>query len=314
VGARPARIIREELLTPPEFQDLRLAEHQAARIGGARIELITIGSETRLGTCYQQVPVRLLPPFSFDFEPAALLYLINLTAGLMDGDGHLIEIVARAGSNAVVTGQSATRVHPAVTRFATQQWTVEVEDDACLVVLPGPVIPFQGSRYFQRGRVELAPRARFIWGDIWLPGRYDRGALSERFLFDRIVQDFEVRREGRLIFRDRFRWDGPWTQEEAAWYWGGELACASLFISGPVPENLPQASPGLRRSVFRLETGESCFRWCGLPAHVTADLVSIAMSTAANWTGGPLAPPWLLASSGLAPNHWFMPSSGITDR
>ncbi len=66
-----------------------------------------------------------MPPFVVDSEPASLLYLINLTAGLMDGDGHLIEITARAGTRAVVTGQSATRVHPAVASYATQQWTVD---------------------------------------------------------------------------------------------------------------------------------------------------------------------------------------------
>ena len=107
------------------------------------------GTETGLGSCYQQIPVRLMPPFSFDAEPAALLYLINLTAGLMDGDAHLIELTARAGSCAVVTGQSATRVHPALASFATQHWAVSVEDDACLVVLPGPTIPYRGCRYFQ---------------------------------------------------------------------------------------------------------------------------------------------------------------------
>ena len=36
-----------------------------------------------------------------------------------------------------------------------------------------------------------------------------------------------------------------------------------------------------------------------------ADLVAIALRLAASWTVGPDAPPWLLASSGLAPNHWF---------
>ena len=208
MGARATRITRQELLTPPEFRGLHLTGHEAARVGGARIELIRAGCETRLGTCYQQVPVRVMPAFQIDSEPASLVYLINLTAGLMDGDGHRIELVARSGTRAVVTGQSATRVHPALTSFATQQWTAQVEDDACLVVLPGPAIPFQGSRYYQRGRVELAPRARLIWGDIWLPGRYDRGALSERFQFERIIQDFEVRRAGSLVYRERFRWDG----------------------------------------------------------------------------------------------------------
>ncbi len=246
-----------------------------------------------------------MPPFVLDAEPASLLYLINLTAGLMDGDGHRVEIKARAGTRAVVTGQSASRVHPAVASYATQQWSVEVEDDACLVVLPGPTIPFRGSRYYQRGRVELAPRARLIWGDIWLPGRYDRGVLSERFQFERIVQDFEARRAGRLVYRDRFRWDGPWTPEDVDWYFGGSLASASLFIAGPMPEALPEPGTALRRSVFRLDTGESCMRWCGHPAAVTSDLVLNALRLAADWTIGPDAPPWLLASGSLAPNHWF---------
>jgi urease accessory protein len=305
VGARANRINREELLTPPEFRSLHLTGHQAARVGGARIELVRRGDETRLGTCYQQVPVRLMPPFIVDSEPASLLYLINLTAGLLDGDGHKIEITARKETRAVVTGQSATRIHPAQNHFATQQWNVEVEDDACLVVLPGPAIPFRGSRYFQRARVELAPRAQIIWGDIWLAGRYDRGEQSERFQFDKIVQDFEARRAGRLVYRDRFSWEGPWGPEDAGWFFGGNLASGSLFVAGPMPAALPEADLYVRRSVFGLDIGEFCIRWCGNPAAVTADLVRVALTVAASWTVGVGAPPWLLDSSNLAPNHWF---------
>lgn len=305
MGSRTDRITREDLLTPPEFQGFAATGSEAGRVGGARIELVRVGRETRLGTSYDQVPIRLMPPHQLDLEPASLLYLINLTAGLLDGDGHRVDVTARAGTRAVVTGQSATRVHPALASFSTQQWAVEVEDDACLVVLPGPAIPYRGSRYFQRGRVQLAPRALLVWGDIWLSGRYSRGDLSERFQFERIVQDFEVRRAGRLLYRDRFRWDGPWSSEDADWHFGGALASASLFVAGPMPDALPEAPPTLRRSVFRLECGESCLRWCGPPAAVTADLVSIALGLASNWTIGPEAPPWLLTSSDLTPSHWF---------
>lgn len=306
MGARAARITRDQFLTPPEFRDLHPAgHHQAARVGGARVELVRDGEATRMGACYQQIPVRLMPPFVLNGEPASLLYLINLTAGLMDGDGHHMVLKAGAGTRAVVTGQSATRVHPAVASYATQQWTVEVEDDACLVVLPGPTIPFRDCRYYQRGRVELTPRARLIWGDIWLAGRYDRGELSERFQFERIVQDFEARRAGRLVYRDRFRWDGPWTPDDADWYFGGALASGSLFIAGPAAEVCPEDTPAFRRSVFPLASGESCIRWCGHPTAVTADVVSTALRLAASWTSGPGAPPWFLASNELAPNHWF---------
>ena len=305
MASRAARITREDLVTPPEFRDLRLAESAAGRLGGARVELVHARGETRMGDCYQQIPLRVMPPFFLDLEQVSLLYLITLTTGLLDGDGHRIEIAARKGTRAVVTGQSATRVHPAQSCFATQQWFVEVEDDACLVVLPGPTIPFRGSRYFQRGRVELAPHARLIWGDIWLAGRYDRGDLSERFQFERIVQDFEVRRAGRLVYRDRFRWDGPWVPEEVDWYFGGHLASGSLFLAGPLPENLPEPDPAVRRSVFQLDSGESCLRWCGPPTAVTADLVRTGLSLAAGWTGPAGAPPWLLTSTDLGPNHWF---------
>ena len=245
-----------------------------------------------------------------------MLYLINLTAGLMDGDGHLIEITARAGTRAVVTGQSATRIHPALASYATQQWTVEVEDDACLVVLPGPTIPFRGSRYYQRGRVELAPRARLIWGDIWLPGRYDRGELSERFQFERIVQDFEVRRAGRLVYRDRFRWDGPWTPEDADWYFGGALASASLFVAGPVPESLPEAEPGTpalglparhRRELHAL------VRPTRRPSRRTSSTPPCAWPRAGR--SGPDAPPWLLASSAPRPQPLVLdPGRKCADR
>ena len=92
MGSRATRITRDELLTPPEFRGLPQTGHQAGRVGGARIELVKREGQTRLGACYQQVPVRVMPPFVIDSEPASLLYLINLTAGLLDGDGHLIEL------------------------------------------------------------------------------------------------------------------------------------------------------------------------------------------------------------------------------
>jgi len=106
-----------------------------------------------------------------------------------------------------------------------------------------------------------------------------------------------------LVYRDRFRWDGPWNSEEAGWYFGGEMACASLFVGGPMPGSLPEAPPGVRRAAFPLGTGENCLRRCGPPPAVTADLVRVALGVAGGWTGG--AAPWLLGSSALSPNHWF---------
>ncbi len=97
MGPSAVRIAAEDFVIPPEFRELALAARSAGQIGGTRLSLVQSDGRTRLGDCYQQVPVRLLPAFHLGNEPASLVYLINPTAGLMDGDGHLLEIADGTG-------------------------------------------------------------------------------------------------------------------------------------------------------------------------------------------------------------------------
>jgi urease accessory protein len=146
MGATAIRISASDFVIPPDLRHWPLAAEGAGRIGGVRLELVAGPAGARLGACYQQTPLRVLPPFPFGPGRPSLLYLLNPTAGLMDGDGQRVELRAGPGSRAVVVGQSATRNHPAVHGLCTQQWQVHVAHGATLVVLPGPAIPFQGCR------------------------------------------------------------------------------------------------------------------------------------------------------------------------
>src|SRR5437016_4256266 len=121
MGKTATRITAQDFVTPPELAGYALASQGAGRIGGARLELEAAGKRTSLGGCYQQVPVRVL---ALELGPAqpALVYLLNPTAGLFDGDAQLVEVQAGPGTRAVVTGQSATRIHPCLRGFSTQQW------------------------------------------------------------------------------------------------------------------------------------------------------------------------------------------------
>jgi urease accessory protein len=306
MGAPSARITAADFLTPPELAGRSLAADPAGRVGGVRLELVAGRAGTRLGSCYQQVPLRVLPPFRPVGGPSspALLYLLNPTAGLLDGDAHLVEVSAGAGTRALVVGQSATRIHPAPAGFATQQWRVRVEAGAVLAVLPGPAIPFAGCRFYQRVAVDLAPGAGLVWGDVWLAGRYARGAASELFQFSMLIQDFTVRRGGRLVFRDRFCWQGPWDRETAAWHFGGGASCGSLFATGPVSEGLSRGSASVEEAVLPTAWGDSCVRWYGQPEAVTVRVVRAALGAASALAGGAPEDPWLLGSE-LAPVHWF---------
>jgi urease accessory protein len=310
MGNATTRITAQDFVRPPELAAFQLAATAAGRIGGVRLEVA--GRPTRLDGCYQQVPLRVL---ALDFGPLQpnLIYLLNPTAGLFDGDAQLVHLRAGPASRALVTGQSATRIHPCLDGFSTQQWHVRVEAGAILLILPGPALPFQGCRYFQRVAVELDEGAEFIWGDLWLPGRYARGVDSERFQFHTLIQDLTVRRGGRLIFRDRFCWQGPWDETTAAWHFGGADAYGSLFstvelgVAGDEwrkAESEEVASVGIiRQASFQTADKHSCVRWLGAAQSVTAALTRRALTLAAQADGQ--SEPWLLASHDLGPNHWF---------
>jgi urease accessory protein len=312
MGSTGLRITEEDFLTPPEFAGRRLARPGTGQVGGAQLELVEREGKTHVGTCYQQVPVRVLPAFHFPDRPESLLYLVVPTVGLMDGDGHWIDLSVGAGTRTVVTGQSANRIHPARDSFATQQWQVRVADGASLVVLPGPTIPFVGCRYYQRSRLVLAGNARLSWGDIWLPGRYARGEQSERFRFEHIVQDLEIRRDGELVYRERFSWRGPWEEQTARWHLGNGEAAGSLFVTGAVPPGIEVNTRDTEYAVLSTAQGDSCIRWCGPPAAVIHAIVQAAMTIAGEWTGGG-GKPWLVDSCHLGPNHWFSISSASPD-
>lgn len=310
MGSRSVRITASDFVTAPEFQHLRLAEKSTAQIGGARLTLVDSNGRTRVGPCYQQVPLRVAPPFVFPDEPAALVYLINPTTGLLDGDGHLVDLEARPNTAAVITGQSAMRIHPAGASYSTHQWRGRVGAGARLVALPGPNIPYRGARCFQHARFDLAETARLIWGDVWTPGRYARGELSELYQFERIIQELEVYREGTLVYRDRFDWKGPWTQEESRWFVGDRPAAsvANLFASGTV--DLPPTDPDatFERVALRLADGDTVVRWCGVTREVIADFARVALTIPASWTSprdGCEPRPWLVGGNHLVPNHWF---------
>lgn len=299
MGAASVRIAEEDFIAPPEFAHLPPPRRTAGQAGGVRLELVERAGRTRLGHCYHQVPLQVLPAFHYPTEPAALLYLLNPTVGLLDGDAHRIEVTARPGTRAVVTGQSASRVHPALSSYSTQHWAVRVDDGAELVVLPGPAIPYRGARFYQRVEIDLAPTARLIWGDIWYPGRVRYEADPEEYVFDRVVQHLEVRRAGRLAYRDRFDWRGPWSPADRAWYVGAGRASATLFATGPVGRDDGGAAEG---AVLPLASGDSCVRLVGDPAAVTADCCRLAFGTAGRWSG---SSPWLSAGNNFSPNHWF---------
>lgn len=301
------KITRADFPRPPELTDRPAEAAPTEHVGGLRAELLWRDGQLHLGRTYQQNPLRVLLPISEHPGAPSLLFLLNTTAGLLDGDGQWVDLDAGPGVHAFLTSQSAGRVHPCLLGHAATRFDLRLSTGSVLCVMPGPMIPFAGSRYHQRATIHLEPGARIVWGDVLLPGRTRYALAPERFAFDRIVQELRIHREGRLIFHERFAWIGPWSDSEIRWHFGDAEAVASLFLSGSYPlealPDLPDGEIAFQKTAF----GDTCVRLVGRDAeHLIATAARIALTAASLLAGD--STPWLLDSPHLVANHWFSPA------
>lgn len=299
-----ARITRADFPPPPEMADRDPASAPDGHVGGLRAELLGRDGETHLGRVYFQNPVRVIRPIQVQPGGPTLLYLMNMTAGLLDGDGQLVDLDVSPGVRCFVTNQSASRIHPCPRYHAASRFELKVARDAVLCMLPGPTIPFVRSRYHQRTTIDLEPGGQIVWGDILLPGRTLYARAPERFVFDRFVQELQIRRDGRLVFHERFAWNGPWDESQTRWHFGDAEAAASLFVSGSVAAEALPLLPDGEIAVQETAHGDTCIRLLGRNAEqVIAVAAQIALSASARLAGDEGT--WLLDSTGLSSIHWF---------
>ncbi len=299
-----ARIGRHDFPTPPEMADRDPGSAPSEHVGGVRAELKLRDGDVHLGRSYHQNPMRITFPLTERLGGPALLYLMNSTAGLLDGDGQLVELEVGPGVRLFATNQSAGRVHPCPIWHASARFDLRVASGAVLCCLPGPTIPFAGSRFHQRTDIRLERNASIVWGDILLPGRTHYARGPERFAFDRMVQELRISREDRLVFHERFAWEGPWSEPEVAWHFGEAEASANLFISGSVPRDSLPELPGGEIAIQLTAAGDTCLRLLGRdPEALIATAARISLTAAARLGGDD--GPWFLDSHHLAPNHWF---------
>lgn len=111
------------------------------------------------------------------------VFMISNAGGVLQGDRNTIEIRLGPDAQAHVTTQSATKIHEMDFNHATQTQEITLGDNAYLEYLPDPVIPHRHARFLTTTRVEIAPSATLLYGEILAPGRkYHRD--GELFAYD----------------------------------------------------------------------------------------------------------------------------------
>jgi urease accessory protein len=133
----------------------------------------------------------------------AFVFVQQFGDGFVDGDRCRIDIDCGADAAAHITTQAATNLYRAESNFATQLVDLHAGRGAVLEYLPDPVVPFGGSRFYQRTRLTADPDSTVILAELLLPGRVARGEIHA---YDLYWAETEARRpDGRLLFADTLR-------------------------------------------------------------------------------------------------------------
>jgi urease accessory protein len=175
------------------------------KVGVLELALVRRNGTTRVGHQYQRAPLHTYRPIHLDanLPEMAFVFVQQFGDGYVDGDRCRIDIDCSPDAAAHVTTQAATNLYRAERNFASQLVDLRAARGAVLEYLPDPVVPFRGSRFFQRTRVTAHPESTVILGELLLPGRVARGEVHA---YDLYRSETEARRpDGTLLFADVLR-------------------------------------------------------------------------------------------------------------
>ncbi|MDG3016256.1 urease accessory protein UreD [Speluncibacter jeojiensis] len=201
----PERVPREVLRhrgTPDT-----LGVGRPGKVGLLELGFARVGARTELVRRFQKSPLQIMRPLYIDpLRPdLPVVYLMSTGGGILQADRLRTDIDCGADASVLVTTQAATKVHRMDRDYATQLVHLTAGRGAYLEYLPGPIIPYGGTRIYQRTVVTADPAATVLIAETVLAGRLARG---ERHDYHVVASDLEIARPGAgLVAVDAVRLD-----------------------------------------------------------------------------------------------------------
>lgn len=190
---------------------------------------------TRLADLRQEAPQRILFPRMPQGEPFTAC-LANTSGGIVGGDRMEVSVRVEPGAKALVMAQAAEKVYRSLGPDSRVSVDLTVEAGGLLEWLPQETIVFDAARLRRTTRLNLAPDAVALAGEMLVFGRQAHGES----LTTGLVRDaWEVRVGGRLVWADALHLDGdlPAVLAHPAGL-DGARATATLIVHAPHQEAL----------------------------------------------------------------------------
>ncbi|MEM7526263.1 MAG: urease accessory protein UreD [Pseudomonadota bacterium] len=158
--------------------------------------------------------------------------VVNTAGGITGGDRFLWEAETGPGTRLSLTTQAAERAyraHPGeIGRLETR---LTLGPDSTLAWLPQETILYDRGALERRLSVDMDPSATLLALEPLVLGR---AAMGETVENARLIDRWQIRRDGRLVFADTLRLDGPVAEIAARpACFGPNRAGASLVLVAP---------------------------------------------------------------------------------
>ena len=164
--------------------------------GAAELHVYQQGPRSVVSTAFARSPLRLLMPSNHGH--GAWVFTSTYGGGLVGGDALRLRVQVGAGATTLLQTQASTKVYRSL-KGASSVLHAQVDAGGCLLVLPDPVVCFEGATYQQVQEVELHATATLVLMDWMTAGRH---ASGERWAFDRYASRLNVRCDGQLVLGD----------------------------------------------------------------------------------------------------------------
>ena len=203
-----------------------LLKHQRAR-GMGRIGTQVLDGRTRLTTLFQEGCAKIRLPHTHDQSLQAVL--INTAGGLSGGDVVRWEADAAPGARMVFTTQACERVYRSLGDDAQVSTHIHVSAGAHVDWLPQETILFEGGRLDRSLEVDLEDGGSLFAVEAILLGRE---AMGESARNARLIDNWRIRRNGRLIHAEATRLSADPLERDGLSLLDGRLAFATLLYVG----------------------------------------------------------------------------------
>nr|WP_246484676.1 urease accessory protein UreD [Marivibrio halodurans] len=159
--------------------------------------------------------------------------LLNTAGGITGGDRLTTGVSVADGAHLVATTQTAERVYRSLGEDGCLDATVSVAGGGVCEWLPQETILFDGARLKRTLNVEMADDSRLTLLEPVVLGRQAMGEVVRRA---RLVDQWRIRRGGRLVFADALRFEETGTLARRRGVLDGARAFASLLHVAPEAE------------------------------------------------------------------------------